>query len=127
MRTSTLCGLIAAFATSTIADSISLGRRNWGDGAANAWFNDVDPCTAWGGDIAYISNSDESPCGRRFSLHGFPDLHFEGCGGDVSLWQTDTFITSCPYAPAKLECWGMGIHDKDEVVGGVQRAFECWW
>lgn len=44
-----------------------------------------------------------------------------------SLWQTDTFIANCPYAPAKFECWGSGPHDGDEVVGGFQRAFECWW
>ncbi|KAH6694208.1 hypothetical protein BKA61DRAFT_712071 [Leptodontidium sp. MPI-SDFR-AT-0119] len=121
MRTSTLFGLLATFATSAMADSVSLGR-NWRSGEANAWFNDVDPCTAWNGDIAYLSNSEESPCGRRFSLHGFPDLHFEGCGGDVSLWQTDTFIANCPYAPAKFECWGSGPHDGDEPIFDLAPA-----
>jgi hypothetical protein len=89
----------------TSARNIVLGTRNT-PGIANpsasaAWISGVDPCD-FATDLVIGENN---PCGVRFKLARFGDLHFEGCGTEnLEIWQTDQVIGGCIFAPKDVGC-----------------------
>jgi hypothetical protein len=142
-----ILGLFAG--VSTAANSVKLGIQHL-DGqiaTTGAWLGGKDPCYNGEEGFVPLAVPPNSPCGNRFAVDGFGDLHFEGCGGDLwvvsvdvwsqrldfeavlrfkvltsprSIWQSDNMISSCTFDYADIGC-GEGIFG----FGKVQQQFSC--
>jgi hypothetical protein len=80
MKTTAIFGLLSTLAYQTLAGEIVLGTHLKGALSTEnerAWISGQDPCTQ----SVVLSQAGTSPCGIRFQVDNFPDLHFEGCGG----------------------------------------------
>jgi hypothetical protein len=89
------------------ARNIILGTRNNPGFFSHsaAWISGNDPCDPTMSTDLVVG--DNSPCGVRFALRNFPDLHFEGCGTDnLEIWQTNQVIGGCIFAPKDVHCGG---------------------
>ncbi|KIW34460.1 uncharacterized protein PV07_01238 [Cladophialophora immunda] len=121
MRSSILIAALSTLATRTIAANIVLGHAPSSIDHFTpfqvAWISGEDPCS----EAVHIAPNDDNPCGIRFSLHQFHDLHFEGCGGPLEIWQSDTLIGGCIDAPKEIGC---GIFTNSKYLGEFLCAFK---
>jgi hypothetical protein len=98
-----LLGLLVALVSHSIAATagsatVGLGIDN--NGNKITWIAPDNPCS----NSLLLTSADLNPCGIHFQLSDFADLHFEGCGGPVQLFQGGNLISNCGFSPSVFDC-----------------------
>ncbi|KAH7359678.1 hypothetical protein BKA66DRAFT_445196 [Pyrenochaeta sp. MPI-SDFR-AT-0127] len=110
MKTATITAIIGSIASQTAARTIILGthHQQFGGDSNVAWISGLDPCNVW----TDLAQGDGSPCGKHFTIGGgVKDVHFEGCGGDLSVWQGGEKLGDCGWDPGHQGCFWGGSFD----------------